>query len=265
MVWQVAIPMIASAVGNMIKGRQQSAAARRAAARTQRASEQQQQYLEEGYGRARELYDPILQGGMGAYDQILAQMGMGDAEAVDYMGTPMAQAMQQQFQRQMGTGMEQIQNVMAGQGRLYSGDTSRAIADYMGKYTPDYYGAYMGGLGQLAQEGMSATGALAGLATGQAGAMGNIEQQRAQAMSEYDLQRAQQRAQGIDSIIGAGMAGMGMYQGNLQHQQMMNLMQQQNMPYGAASMPYGGMNAYQMPTTYRGWDPMQGVQGGVMS
>lgn len=235
----------------------QREALERAQRRSEQAMGEQMDVMGQYYDEARGYYQPYQQGGLDAYNQLLAQMGMGDATAMDYMNTPMARAMQEQFRMKQNQALQEIKNTLAGQGLLYSGDTSAAMGDYFAKYTPDYYGAFMGNMGQLANQGMGVNSALANMALQQGTNIANLIGGNAATMNEFGLMQGNLSANSFNNLLNTGLAAAQMYMGmppvftmnSGQQPMIMDAALQYPELHNASSaaMGMGGMNAYQQP------------------
>jgi len=112
----------------------------------QRATGEAGDVTQERYGEFGEQVQPYLMGGESAYNQMLAQMGLGGGQAIDPTTTPM-------FQKPFDFAQERIKEQMSGMGKLYSGETQTALQDRaMSQYYQHYMPMLMG-MGQMGQQG----------------------------------------------------------------------------------------------------------------
>lgn len=99
----------------------------------------------ERFGEVTERLDPYLMGGQSAYEQMLAQMGLG-GRAIDPTQTA-------GFRKPFDFAMGKIKEQLAGTGMLYSGELGTALQEQAGA---QYYNQYMPmlmGMGQMGQQG----------------------------------------------------------------------------------------------------------------
>ncbi|MEE8378827.1 MAG: hypothetical protein V3R49_00435 [Gammaproteobacteria bacterium] len=99
----------------------------------------------ERFGEVTERLDPYLMGGQSAYEQMLAQMGLG-GEAIDPTQTA-------GFRKPFDFAQGKIEERLAGTGMLYSGELGTALHEQAGAQYYDKYLPMLMGMGQMGQQG----------------------------------------------------------------------------------------------------------------
>ncbi len=105
-------------------------------------------------------YQPYVQGGRSAQEQMMAQLGLGGpAKAFDVTQLP-------GYQQSLKQGIGAVNQGGAGAGMLMSGERLKGLQDVGQNVFGDYYNNYMNRISGMSQQGMSAVGNLANIRSG---------------------------------------------------------------------------------------------------
>ncbi len=212
---------IGLSIGSMIYGQNEAQnAASRAADAAQRAAAMQHEglsagikELEAGRGRATSYlsgFDPFIQGGQGANNQLLAALGVLGPEAQktyydNFQNDP-------GYQATLKGGTNAVETSQAGGGLLRSGGTLKALMDYGARLQGGIFQNRLAGLAGVSSAGQSAVGAKAGLGAGiETGTSGKIADFQKMIGDAYgggiiNASNADQRStQNVLQLLGYGM------------------------------------------------------------
>lgn len=131
--------------------------ARNASRRQERAGNQQVQLARNVYNRQSRNFRPFLQGGTGAYNALLSELGLGDAPEGygGYEMSPAANAL-------LTEGVGNIEAGAAGRGDLFSGATLESLERLRGDIVGRDRDNYLNRLAGVASQGQAAAGQQAG-------------------------------------------------------------------------------------------------------
>jgi hypothetical protein len=138
-------------------------------------------------------YQPYMQGGQSAQEQMMAQLGLGGpAQAFDVTQLP-------GYQNALKQGLSAVNQGGAGAGMLMSGERLKGLQSTGQNIFGDYYNNYMSRLTGMSNQGMSAAGNLANIRTG------GMTQQLG-LMQDEQAQKANTKA----DMLGLAGTGLGM-------------------------------------------------------
>ncbi|MBU6232391.1 hypothetical protein KGP36_07190 [Patescibacteria group bacterium] len=130
-----------------------------------------------GYDTAHSAYQPYVTMGQNALGKYQDAIGLGDGNRAiaDFHNSPNYLL---NFQNAINNGQTGI--LSKSNGSLASGNTLRALSDYAGNKSNEYYGNYLSGVQQAANSGYGATSTQAGLDLRKAQDMGDITNKQGQ-------------------------------------------------------------------------------------
>lgn len=158
---------------------------------------------QEGLGAARTTVDPYLMGGESAYNQVLAQMGLGGT-AIDPTQTAM-------FQNPFNMAQGRIEEMMSSGGSgLYSGETMKALqSEAMGQY----YNQYMPMLMNLGSQGQQGAFGYGGMAMNEATNRANMLMGGTETAEGLKVQGEAAKSSALGGLVGGVMSMGGQFMG----------------------------------------------------
>lgn len=214
-----------SGLGSWFGGKSSAKAAREAAARQSEDEKRAISILRSAgsnynnqLGDISQAYDPYVEGGMKATNQLYDLLGLnGNDAATAARGTYQTSP---GYDWMMGQGVEALDRSAAARGMLNSGRASKDLLRFGEGLASQDYNNYLGNLSNLGNQGYNATGARAGLqaqgATGQLGVeqqAGNLQFKNAATVPQGMIAAQNAENAGLTGALGALNYGVGQFQG----------------------------------------------------
>lgn len=181
--------------------------ASKAAGAANHAADQNIALQREIYGKNEGYLSPYITQGQTASSAIGALLGLGGDSAgaskafQDYLGST-------GYNFQLGQGVNAINSQAATRGLLRSGANLSAVSDYGQKMGQSYFGNYLGQVGTIADRGLSAGSALAGVGQNYANAVGQQNTNAADATASAWLAGTSAFSKGLGAL-GSSLKGFG--------------------------------------------------------
>lgn len=201
---------VGDVIGSITGTKQAAKATDKAADLTAQAQREALEESRRRYEEFKDVINPYLMGGQSAYEQSLAQLGLGPGQAMDLSKTPYYQDVManQRAQQELAfeKGSEALMGNLATQGMLSSGTTADELMKLSREayYMPSASEMMMPMLMGFGQGGQSAATSVGNIGQGQAGQAGNILMGGANTQAGLIQQGGMTQANMFGDLLGAG-------------------------------------------------------------
>ena len=197
---------VVGAAGSIAGGAMSKKGAKKAAKIQAQSAREQMALQKQIYQQNTRNFTPEMNGGNAATQQLLNLLGMGGANAPDpteiIRNTP-------GYQFQLGEALGAVNTNAYARGLGNSGATQKALMRTGQNMADGYFNNYFNQVGTVADRGMQAKAAIAGVGTNYANQANTINQRAADAQSNYQLARASINSNMLNGVLQAGGQAFG--------------------------------------------------------
>lgn len=196
---------IIGAVGSVAGGVASGKGAKKAARIQAQSAAEQRRMLQNMYDQNEARFQPEFQAGSDATQRLMALLGMGDQSVNPTQilrDTP-------GYQFRMNEALRGVNTNAYARGLGNSGATQRALMEKAQGVADQGFNNYFGQVSSIADRGMGAKSAMAGVSQNFANNYNNVTQQAADTASNYQMFKAQNFSNTLSGVLQAGGAAFG--------------------------------------------------------